>query len=103
MSDSPFQKAIEEMRVRRQKAIEEACLLIEADAKMMCPVRTGTLKRSITHEVRTDDDKTEGAVGSNVEYAYWAERKRPYLEPAVDKNLEQIRRRIAEVLNNGSD
>lgn len=101
---SPFQKAIEDMRKKREKAIEEACLMIEADAKLLAPVDTGTLKRSITHYVESDDKKTKGSVGSNVEYAYWAERKQPYLEPAVDQNIEKIKRRIAEVLgNNGTN
>ena len=59
---------------------------------------TGTLKRSITHDTRSEDIKTKGAVGSNVEYAYWAERNQPYLEPAVDQNMENIKRRIKEVM-----
>lgn len=95
---SKFTEVIEEVRRKREEAVEECLLLVEADAKLNCPVRTGTLKRSITHDTRSEDIKTKGAVGSNVEYAYWAERNQPYLEPAVDQNMENIKRRIKEVM-----
>lgn len=98
MTNSPFKQEIEKMKQRRHEAVKEACLIIEADAKLLAPVKTGTLKRSITHDVRSDDKKTTGAVGSNVEYAYWAERHTPYLESSVNKNLESIKRKMAEVL-----
>lgn len=95
---SRLKKEIENIKQRRHEAVKEACLIIEADAKLLAPVKTGTLKRSITHDVKSDDKKTIGAVGSNVEYAYWAERNKPYLEPSLNKNLEFIKRRIAEIL-----
>lgn len=82
----------------RHKAMGEACLMIEADSRLLAPVKTGTLKRSITHDVKSDDTKTVGRVGSGVEYAYWASRHTPYLEPALEQNIEKIRRRIAEVM-----
>lgn len=51
------------------KALQRAGLEIETKAKKLCPVDTGTLRRSITHEVANN----ELVVGTNVEYA-------PYLE-----------------------
>jgi hypothetical protein len=93
-------EAIKSNLVKMEKAMEEILLMVEADAKMIAPVKTGTLRRSITHEQQTEGDKVYGAVGSNVEYAYWAELKRPYLEPAVDMNIENMRRKIAEVMKN---
>ncbi|KUO66123.1 MAG: hypothetical protein APF84_12440 [Gracilibacter sp. BRH_c7a] len=98
MMNSPFQRAIKDMSKRREQAVEEACIMIEADAKLLAPVDTGTLKRSITHAVKSDEKSTQGSVGTPVEYAIYAERKKPYLEPAVDQNLEAIKRKIAEVL-----
>lgn len=77
--------------------MERAVLMVEADAKMMSPVDTGTLKRSITHDV-VDNGEIVGVVGSNIEYAYWAEKRQPYLESAVDQNLEQIKRMFADEL-----
>lgn len=93
-----FSEAIADMKKRRELAMEEVCLIVEADAKLNCPVKTGALKRSITHAVESDESKTVGRVGSNVEYAYWAERHTPYLEPAVDQNRENIKRKIKEVM-----
>ncbi len=98
MKNSSFQKAIGDITAKREKAVEEICIMVEADAKLLAPVKTGTLKRSITHLVESDKKLTKGRVGTNVEYAYWAERKKPYLEPAVDQNLEKINRKIAEVM-----
>lgn len=90
----------EQDRIRklRHKAMQESVKMIEADAKNMCPVDTGNLRRSITSDVKSDDAKTEGRVGSGVSYAYWAEQHSPYLEPALMQNLEKIRRKIAEVM-----
>lgn len=98
MSNNAFQNEIERIKKAKEKAVLESLLMIEADAKMLCPVKTGTLKRSITHAVKTEENATKGSVGSNVEYAYWAEKHQAYLEPAVDMNLENIKRKIAEVL-----
>lgn len=92
------EEAIQDMRKRRERAAEEICLMVEADGKLLCPVKTGTLKRSITHKVKSDDKKTQGSVGTNVEYAVYAARKKPYLEPAVDMNLEKIKQKIKEVM-----
>jgi len=99
MKRMTFQQAIKDVEQKREKAVTECVIMIEADSKILCPVRTGTLKRSITHEVKTDKKKTKGAVGTNVEYAYWVERKSPYLEPAVDKNRIRIKEKIREVMD----
>ncbi len=81
--------------------IDEICTIIEADAVLECPVDTGTLKDSITHEVENDDGNVTGTVGTNVEYAYWADRKKPYLSLAVDRNKANmdtiIRKHLKEV------
>ena len=96
--NSPFRVVIQEVARKRERAVEEVCLIVEADSKLNCPVKTGTLKRSITHAVQSDENKTVGAVGSNVQYAYWTERHTPYLEPAVDQNQQIIINKIKEVL-----
>lgn len=94
-----IEEAKRQMKEKAKRAIKESMLMIEADAKLLCPVDTGRLRSSITHQVIEDDDKIIGEVGSNVEYAYFAEQKRPYLEPAVDQNIEQIKRKVGEVLS----
>lgn len=45
--------------------LEEACMMVERDAKILCPVGNGELRNSITSEV----DGNEGRVGTNLEYA----------------------------------
>lgn len=54
--------------------LTKACLLVENDAKRKCPVDTGQLRASITHEI----EGTTGVVGTNVEYA-------PYVEYGTGK------------------
>jgi hypothetical protein len=49
--------------------LTKACLLVENDAKKRCPVDTGQLRQSITHEV----EGNTGVIGTNVEYAPYVE------------------------------
>lgn len=51
------------------KALNRACLVVENEAKKLCPVDTGDLRSSITHEVHND----VGIVGTNKEYAPYVE------------------------------
>jgi len=51
------------------RAIERACFAIEGDAKRDCPVDTGRLRSSITHEVTSNPIFVVGKIGTNVEYA----------------------------------
>ena len=73
-----------------------AALLVERTAKQIVPVLTGALKRSITHEPVVP--KREVRVGSNLEYAPFIElgtskmRAQPYLRPAMEANMKEIRR-----------
>lgn len=51
------------------KALNRACLVVENEAKRLCPVDTGDLRSSITHEVHNN----VGIVGTNKEYAPYVE------------------------------
>lgn len=51
------------------KALNRACLVVENEAKRLCPVDTGDLRSSITHEVNNN----VGIVGTNKEYAPYVE------------------------------
>lgn len=51
------------------KRMENACLLIEGEARKECPVDQGFLRASITHTIQEDGDKLVGTIGSNLEYA----------------------------------
>ncbi len=51
------------------KAMTNACLKVEADAKELCPVQDGILRQSIQSDVEIDNEEVKGYVGSNVFYA----------------------------------
>jgi len=75
--------------------LETAALMVESSAKdEFVPVKTGTLKRSITHKV----EKRTAVIGSNVEYASHVEMgttkmtARPYLRPSLEKNWPAIKK-----------
>ncbi len=80
-------------RLIRDKLTQSA-ILVERTAKQMCPVDTGTLKRSITRRI----ERRRALVGSNIEYAPYVEMgtskmsARPYLRPALETNWGEIRR-----------
>lgn len=80
------------------KAMEESVMMVEADAKLLSPVDTGRLRTSITHDVKDEGDKIVGECGTNCEYGFYASLHTPYLEPALDQNLEEIRRKIGDAL-----
>jgi hypothetical protein len=76
---------------------------VEARAKQVCPVRTGTLRRSI-HSVFTDGG-LRGVCGPSVAYGFSVEfgsrgrAARPYMRPAAEYVLprfaEELRRLLA--------
>lgn len=57
------------LRNNIEKAMQDACFAVEAEAKERCPVQDGILRQSIQSSVETDGDKVEGFIGSNLEYA----------------------------------
>lgn len=83
-------------------ALEKIGLLAEGYAQMKCPVDTGNLRASITHEV----DAAEKAVyiGTNVEYAPYVElgasrqKAQPYLRPAATEHGSQYRQVLKDAL-----
>ena len=88
-----FIKAAEE--VTKQK-LNSAALLVQRTAKIICPYKTSTLKRSITHKIIAAENTA--IVGSNVEYAPFVEKGtskwagKPFLRPALAANLKAIKR-----------
>lgn len=69
------------------KALEEVGLVAEGYAKKACPVDTGRLWNSITHQVRPSEKAVY--IGTNVEYAPYVElstsrtKGQPFLRPAA--------------------
>lgn len=116
-------------KIDLDKVLNKACILVENDAKKKCPVGTGELRNSITHEV----EGTEAIVGTNTEYAPYVEfgtgifssmgdgrqtpwsyqdveghwhttigqQPQPYLNPALDENRSKIVDLFKEELKKG--
>ncbi|WP_334111256.1 HK97-gp10 family putative phage morphogenesis protein [Thermodesulfitimonas autotrophica] len=66
-----------------EKALVRAGLLVERDAKKLCPVDTGRLRTSISHRLTGAGTKNPAVeVGTNVEYAPYVEfGTRPHYPP----------------------
>jgi len=84
-------------RLAKQR-LKQATLLVERTAKRpgYCPVKTGTARRSITHEIAPDGKSAK--VGSNVEYFPYIEMgtvkmvARAPLRRALHDNMARIRK-----------
>lgn len=90
--------------IAHAKALEtmaQAMKMLQAETQMLCPVKTGTLRRSYQSTAQDIDGVIMGAVGSNVEYAVWADMRRPHLSAAVDSNMQKIQDMFKNALENG--
>lgn len=98
---SEFDKAREKALSNALTAMKESMFMIQADTQQLCPVKSGTLKRSYTSDAQRDGDNITGVVGSNVSYAFWVDQKQPHLKQAVDQNMEKVKRKLADALKRG--
>lgn len=99
MADVVFQSHLGEFLAALPEQIEQALTAIgltaETHAKEECPVDTGRLRNSITHEVQMNDKSV--LIGSNVEYAAFVElgtsrmAAQPYLRPAVENHSSEYK------------
>jgi len=63
---------------------------IVQEAKSNAPVKTGTLRESITAEV----ENRRVVIGSTVPYGPAAEIRKPHLRPAIHSKLDMIKRKF---------
>ena len=83
-----------------QKALKTIGLKAEGYAKKNCPVDTGRLRNSITHQ----NDKDTVYIGTNVEYAVYVEmgtrnmKAQPYLGKAIVENVDEYKKIVEESL-----
>lgn len=88
------------------RALEEIGLAAEGYAKRACPVDTGNLRASITHEVDAGDNAVY--IGTNVEYAPYVElgtsrqKAQPFLRPAASEHGAQYRQVLKKALGGSS-
>jgi len=89
------------MSVALKAAFEEIGQNAEAYAKAACPVDTGRLRNSISHQSK----EREMQVGTNVEYAPCVElgtsrqKAQPYLRPSVENYIDKYKAIIVNELN----
>ena len=87
-------------------ALEKIGLSAESYAAKKCPVDTGNLRASITHEVDAGDNAVY--IGTNVEYAPYVElgtsrqKAQPFLRPAASEHVAQYRQILEKALGGGS-
>lgn len=121
--------AHEELEAAVLRALEKCGLVAEGYAKLLCPVDTGNLRNSITHQVQPSE--TAVYIGTDSEYAAYVElgtgkyypggrptpwvyqdakgnwhlthgqQAQPYLKPAVADHVAQYRSIIEGELKNG--
>lgn len=69
-------------------------LTVEANVKRVTPVRTGTLRRSITSRVMAAGER--GAVGTNLNYARPVNTRRRYMERGLEDSRAAVERLAKE-------
>ena len=78
----------------KKRALEIMGGKAESYAKQLCPVKTGNLRNSITHQQLDEDTEI---VGTNVEYAPYQElgtsrmAAHPFLRPAAENHAEEYK------------
>lgn len=98
--ESNLEEVLKEKGEAVARALEKVGLVAEGHAKTYCPVDTGRLRNSISH----DADDTTAYVGTNVEYAADVEmgtshqKEQPYLEPAIMNHINEYKQIIEEEL-----
>lgn len=89
------------------RALESIGLAAEGYAKRACPVDTGNLRNSITHQLDVGDKSVY--VGTSVEYAPYVEMgtsrtaAQPFLRPAATEHEGTYRGILRRALGEGSD
>lgn len=96
-----FDSELNKMIAAAERGMEKAVIKLEADTKLLTHVQTGALRRSWTHDVKTDGSVVEGAVGSNLEYAPYEDDRHGNLSTALNENLQQYLNTIANEIKMG--
>ncbi len=101
MFSSNLTQCINAFNQAKTRTLEKIGLYVEGEAVVRCPVDTGNLRSSISHD--TDDSSV--IIGTNVDYTIYVEKgtskqsAQPYLIPAVEQNIENIKRIVKEEMD----
>lgn len=96
-------EVLRELNEAVQRGLEMIGLQGEGYAKRLCPVDTGNLRNSITHD--RDDDSAY--IGTNVEYAPYVEygtsktKAQPFLQPAAEDHVDEYKQILESCLQEG--
>lgn len=84
---------LNELHASCERAMEECAMIAESQTKVLCPVDTGNLRSSYTHE----SDQEHMTVGTDVEYGKYQElgtykmTAQPHLRPSFERNITQFK------------
>lgn len=73
----------------KRSGLTQAAQMVEREAKRLCPVKTGNLRRSITHEVGGKGKRVWAIVKATAFYSAYVEygtsrnEPKPFLRPAL--------------------
>lgn len=93
-------QALEEAKQKKARALEIIGGKAESYAKKLCPVDTGRLRNSITHQQFSEDTEV---IGTNVDYAPYVElgttrmKARPFLKPAAEGHTAEYKQIMEQV------
>lgn len=97
IKDDSIEEAIKAKDEAVTRALEAVGLQAEGRAKTYCPVDTGRLRGSISHQLGSGFDRSV-YIGTNVEYAPYVEygtrkghKAHHYLQRAVENHLDQYK------------
>jgi HK97 gp10 family phage protein len=88
-----------------ERTLEAIGVFVEGEAIIRTPVDTGNLRNSLTHKVNLDERSV--SIGTPVEYAAYVEKgtskqkEQPYLTPAVEDNINKIKKLASEMMKVG--
>ena len=92
------------MQSQLEAAFEECGLDAEYWAAKDCPVDTGRLRASITHEVEGTGRDIKMVIGTNVEYAPFVEdgtsrqSPQPFIKPSISNHISHYQQLIKSYL-----
>lgn len=99
-------RAAAEAQTRSRTVMRKVAYDIQADAQRAAPVDTGFLRSSIGVTFQGNQYVTRFTVAPTADYAGYVEfgtsrmPPRPYMQPALDRNLPRLQVALAAVLGN---
>ena len=93
-------KVISATKAQVKLALKAGATIVKGDAVMRCPVDTGQLRNSIQEAIYDDYAIVDSnvAYAGHVEYGTSRQEAQPFLRPALDENIDDIKRVMGDIL-----